>query len=140
MSNTSEQNTEATSMKKRSRDNKNEDHTASVSSLKTTWNEAKLSNSSRIHEKNSQKPNQASLKMAARLEPISDLLALLPKPLDQETKEFAMVLLSRSIEVLHCSKKVEYFKANPSFLLTSIRFKFKLNCKAEHEDHNTVTS
>ena len=139
MSNT-EQNTEATSTKKRSRDNENEGHTASVSTLKATRNEAKSSNSSRIHEKNNQKPNQASLKMAARLEPISDLLASLPKPLDQETKEFAIVLLYRSIEVLHCSKKVEYFKANPSFLLTSIRFKFKLNCKAEHEDHNTVTS
>ena len=80
MSNTSEQNTEATSTKKRSCNNKNEDYATSISSLKTTQNEAKSVNSSRIHKKNNQKPDQASLKMAARLEPISDLLVSLLNP------------------------------------------------------------
>ena len=140
MSTPTQQNSTATNTKKRSTATAMKPHVenASVSNLKTTRNEAKTANLARVNESQPRKNNQTCLKMETRLEPIKDLLASLPSPLNLETKKFATLLLSKSIEVLHCDRKVKYHEANPSFLPSSCRFKFDLNCKVEYEDNTKI--
>ena len=74
--------------------------------------------------------------MAKRLEPISDLLESLPKPLSKQTSEFATKLLSKAIDVRHCEKKVTFYNNNPAILPTPIKFKFKLTCKSDYEENS----
>ena len=68
---------------------------ASVPNLKTSRNEAISANSSHVKAKDTH--NQASMKMEACLKPIRSLVELLPSPLQNETKEVASELLSKSI-------------------------------------------
>ena len=79
-------------------------------------------------------PNQVSLEMANRLEPIKALLAMLHKPLSKHTSEYVTVLLSNAIEVRHYKRKLNHHNSNPTVLPSSIRFKFKLSYKSEYED------
>ena len=107
----------------------------SVSFLSQTRKETNIPKLSRQNDRSdTSEPNQASLRMAKRLEPIAVLLASLPKPLSKQTSEFASSLLSHSIEVRHCERKVNYHNNNPDILPSPIRFKFKLTCKSEYED------
>ena len=80
-------------------------------------------------------PDQASLKMEARLIPIKSLLESLPNPFSNEHKEFSTTLISKSIEVLYCERRVDHHTANPTVHPPSIRFKFNLTCKAEYEEN-----
>ena len=74
----------------------------SVSFLSQTRKETKISKLSRQNDKaETSEPNQTSLKMVKRLEPIAVLLSSLPKPLAKQTSEFASFLLSHAIEVRH---------------------------------------
>ena len=131
MTNSTEQTSTAASTKKRDR-NDSEETEDPVNFLSQTRKEAKLSKQSR--QKDSSEPNQASLKMAKRLEPIEALLATLPKPLAKLTSDYATTLLSHAIEVRHCERKVNYHNENPAILPSPIRFKYKLACKPEYED------
>ena len=134
MPNTPKQTTLVTSVNKRPHQ-KEKEPKDSVNPLSKTRKEAKISNSSCANENSTSKANQASSKMAKRLEPIKDLLALLPKPLSQQTSEFATSLFSKAIEVRHYDKRETYYKANPDIDPNSIGFKYKLTCKLEYEDH-----
>ena len=133
MTNSPEQTATATGTKLRSSviDKSSEDP---VSDLSATRKEANLAKLSRSNDNSNSKPNQASLKMAKRLEPISDPLESLPKPLSKQTSEFATKLLSKAIDVHHCNKKVSYYKDNSVILPTPIKFKFKLTCKSDYEE------
>ena len=93
MPNTTKQTTLATSVNKRPRE-KEKEPKDSVNPLSRTRKDAKTSNSSYVNENSTSKVNQASLKMAKRLEPIKDLLASLPKPLSLQTSAFAASLCS----------------------------------------------
>ena len=77
---TPEQSTQATSKNKRHRKAETE-VSDDVTPLSSSRKEARLANSARVEKDKTSKPNQASLKMAKRLEPISSLLASLPKPI-----------------------------------------------------------
>ena len=130
------QTTQATDKNKRQRekDKENED---SVPPLSTTRKEAKVSKKSRPSEHSTSEPNQASLKMAKRLEPIAALLASLPKPIATQTSLFASNLLSKAIDSIHCKRRLKFHVDKPSYRPTSIRFKYELTYKAEYEDSNT---
>ena len=102
MDTASEQTTPATSTQKRTGEDDNEIKEL-VSFLSKTRKETEISKLSRPNDKsNTSEPNQASLKMKKRLEPIAVLLASLPKPLSKQTSKFASSLLSQAIEVCHC--------------------------------------
>ena len=58
-------------------------------------------NSSHVNNQVNPTPNQASLKMEARLTPIKCLLALLPNPLSNEHTKIMTTLISKVIKVLH---------------------------------------
>ena len=73
--------------------------------------------------------------MEARLKLILSLLESLAAPLQNETKELSSELLSRSIEILHSERRHKYHDKNPTFLPSSLRFKFTFTCKAEYEDN-----
>ena len=73
--------------------------------------------------------------MEARLEPIQDLLELLPAPLKVITQEHVINLLSRAIEVRHCERRHDFHDSNPTYNPSSTRFKFDLTCKPEYEDN-----
>ena len=130
-----EQNTKATSNRKRPHNKDKEVSKMTVSALKRTRLEAKTSNPDRIFGDNILAPNQYNAKMEARLAPLQGLLASLPNPLDKETKKFASALLSKAIEVLHCKRKVDYHEKQTAYLPKPIRFKFQLETKPEYEDN-----
>ena len=98
MTNFPEQTSDATSMNK-SQSAKSSDNSALLSNSRK---EAKLSNDVRDKDDSKSDVFALSKKKAKRLEPISGLLALLPTPLSEQTKELALTLLSRLIEHLHC--------------------------------------
>ena len=130
------QTTPATDKNKRQREKYNEIKD-SITPLSTTMKEAKISKKSRLSENSNPKPNQAILKMAKRLESIAALLVSLPKPLADQTSLLASNLLSKAIEWIHCKRRLKFHVNTPSFLPTSIRFKYGLTCKAEYEDSDT---
>ena len=135
-----EQSTQATSKNKRHRKAEMEVSYAATP-LSSSRKEARLANSARVEKDKTSKPNQASLKMAKRLKPISGLLASLPKPIATQSSEFASFLLSRSIEFLHAYRRYKHHVNNPDVNPNSIHFtKFKLTCKAEYEDSTTFKS
>ena len=105
--------------------------------LVTIRKKIEISNSSRANDDFPSQPNQTRLKMAKKLEPIKDLVALLSKPLYKETSEFAASLLSKAIEVRHCNKREKYYRSNPDVDPNPIGFKFKLTCKLEYVDNAT---
>ena len=75
--------------------------------------------------------------MEKRLEPLAPLLASLPKPLSLQFKEFATLILSRKIEIIHCEKRTQFTELNPDHYQSSIPDpKFELTCKAEFVDNN----
>ena len=78
-------------------------------------------------------PNQASLKLEARLIPIEGMLAYLLNPSSNKYKESTTTTISKAIKVLHCERKVNYHIENPTVHPSSIRFEFNLTCKAEYE-------
>ena len=78
------QNTTATSAKKRPHEVNFEELKIPVPALKHSRQEANSINISRVNNLVNPTPNQASLKMEARLTPIKYLLALLPNPLNNE--------------------------------------------------------
>ena len=135
-----EQSTQATSKNKRHRKAETEVSYAATP-LSSSRKEARLANSARVEKDKTSKPNQASLKMAKRLKPISGLLASLPKPIATQSSEFASFLLSRSIEFLHAYRRYKHHVNNPDVNPNFIHFtKFKLTCKAEYEDSTTFKS
>ena len=135
MTNSPEQTATATGTNTRSSGN-NKANEDPVSALSATRKEAELAKKSRPKDNSISKPNHASVKMAKRLEPISDLLESLPKPLSKQTSEFATKLLSKAIDVRHCEKKVTFHNNNPAILPTPIKFKFKLTCKSNYEENS----
>ena len=85
MSDPQEKNSNATSLNNKKQHNPEKpENTASVPSLKTYRNEANSANYERVKDKDSL--NQASLKMEEYLKLLLSLLALLPVPLQNETK------------------------------------------------------
>ena len=68
------------------------------------------------------------------------MLALLPNPLSNEHKEFEITLISKTIEVFHFERRVDYHIENPTFHLSYSRFKFNLTYKAEYEENENVKS
>ena len=86
MSDTTEQTADATSPNKRQCTNASNESNASFSNLR---NEAKISNDARVNDSVQSKALSISQKKEKRLEPIASLLASLPAPLSQQTKEFA---------------------------------------------------
>ena len=73
--------------------------------------------------------------MNKRLEPIENTLASLPKVLASQFKDFASLILSRKIEILHCEKRTHFHETTPNFFPSSTRFKFELSCKEEFKDN-----
>ena len=140
----SNENTNATSTKKRTRDNDLEGATENppVSILKRSRIEKTSSNLSRVkfgHENRvqnqSEKLSKAQTKMMKRLEPITRTLASLPLPLATQVKAFATLILSRKIEIIHCEKRTRFHEKNPHFYPSSTRFEFKLTCKEEYANN-----
>ena len=116
----------------------NQSKNASVSILKPSRKEAKSSNLSRLNggESEDKSAKDNTKKQDLRLAPIQSLLALLPEPFDAELETFASTLLSRAIQVIHYTRRLEFHEKNPSFIPSSIRFKHKLTCKVEYEDND----
>ena len=137
MPTSNQQNTTTTSSTKRQCKKSVEKSATSGPPLKSTRLEPKTSNPSRLNEKSEDKiaKKNAFQKQEERLLPISSLLASLPEPFDAETKAFASSLLSQAIQVIHSTRKLDYHEKNLAFLPSSIRFKYKLDCKTEHEDN-----
>ena len=104
MPNTTKQSTLVTSVNKRPRQ-KEKEPKDSVNPLSKTRKEAKISNSSCANENSTSKANQASSKMAKRLEHIKDLLASLPKTLSHQTSEFAALLFFKAIREKATTKR-----------------------------------
>ena len=109
------------------------------STLKKTRVEALSVNPSRVKWGSNSNPGVTSkvqTKMERRLEPIQPLLASLPQPLAIQFKEFATLILSRKIEIIHCNKRTQFTERNPDFYPTSILFEFELTSKDEFVVHD----
>ena len=108
----------------------NQSKNAPVSILKSSRKEAKSSNLSRQNggESEDKSAKDNTKKQDIRLAPIQSLLASLPEPFDVESKAFASTLLSQAIQVIHCTRRLEFHEKTPSFTPLSIRFKLKLTC------------
>ena len=92
-----------------------------VSTLKKTRIDAQSADISRVKwraNSNSNTipgaPSKAQTKMEKRLEPLAPLLASLPKPLSIQFKEFATLILSRKIDIIHCEKRTQFTELNRS--------------------------
>ena len=120
----SNDNTNATS-NKRKRDDDGDPKPISI--LKKTRIEAKTSNPTRLKWRQKSNVNQGKLsksqiKMNKRLEPIEKTLASLPTVLASQFKDFASLILSRKIEILHCEKRTHFHETTPLFFPSSTRF------------------
>ena len=114
----------------------------SVSFLKHSRNEEKSPKISRLNgeeteDKSAKKDN--TKKKDLHLAPIQGLLVSLPEPFDAELETFASTLLSRAIQVIHYTRRLEFHEKNPSFIPSSIRFKHKITCKVEYEDNDILS-
>ena len=63
------------------------------------------------------------------------MLALLPKPLLSQLKDFVTSILSRKIEITHCKKRNYFYESAPTFFPSSTQFEFELTCKEKFKDN-----
>ena len=105
---------------------------------KVTFNIDKTSNSPTVPPKKSKKANSkndiVSVHYKEQLKNLEPTLATLPKFMQKDTRDFALILLTQRNVIQHKVNVVKKFDDNPDFIPASARFKFTLTCCTDLKD------